>query len=106
MTTGAAWNEDNPLKPWALFDADAIRDIPVEWDLWFADIGSAHFSHAVILSAPLVLVGSSEAEGVIKVRITTDGTGTIGTKYPFTVRAVAVNGERGDKTLWLKLAAR
>ena len=25
MTTGAAWNIDNPLKPWARFDPNAIR---------------------------------------------------------------------------------
>lgn len=106
MTTGAAWHLDNPLKPWANFDAEAIRDIPVEWDLWFADIGSPHASHTVIAAAPLVILGSAETGGIIKVRVSTDGTGTLGNKYPFTVRVVAVDGEQDDQTLWLKLILR
>lgn len=104
METGAAWSFDEDKGRWvADFDPNAVRDIPVSWEDFFADLGSAYGSHAVIAEAPLVHVTSSQADGIIKVRIKTDGTGTLKRLYPFTVRATAANGERDDQTLWLRL---
>lgn len=105
MTTGAAWNVSNPLKPWALFDPDATRDIPFEWDLWLADIGSTYASHTVLTDPNLQCVTSTQAAGIIKVRIKKAVAGTLvaGTKYYVTCRITAANGEVDDQTLWLKI---
>lgn len=105
MTTGAAWNVSNPLKPWALFDPDATRDIPFEWDLWLADIGSTYGSHTIIVDPNLQCVTSTQAAGIIKVRIKKAVAGTLaaGTKYSVTCRITAANGEVDDQTLWLKI---
>lgn len=109
MTTGQAWNLDNPLKPWAYFDADAIRDIPFEWDLWLADIGSTHASHTITVAAGgLECVSSSQSGGVIKARIkkATGGILTLGQKYAVTCHIVAANGEEEDMTLYFKIITR
>lgn len=110
MTTGQAWNLDNPLKPWAYFDTDAIRDIPFEWDLWLADIGSTYARHEITVAAGLECTNptTGESGGVIKARIkkATGGILTAGTKYAVTCHIVAANGEEEDMTLYLKIIAR
>ena len=104
LVTGAAWTYDKARRRWwAEFDRNAIRDIPVGWADFFADLGSAYASHTLIIASPLVCTGSAESGGVIKFRLSEDGSGTLNQLYPFTVRAVAVDGERDDQTLWLKL---
>lgn len=107
MATGAAWDvRTNPARPTARLDMDAIRDIPVDWSDWLDDIGSTYASHTVTAAAPLVHVGSTETEGIIKVRIRTDGTATPGQRASFTVRIVAADGQQDERTLWLKLVQR
>lgn len=105
MTTGLAWNVDNPAKPYAQFDADAVRDIPVEWDLWFADVADPYASHVVLTDPNLQCVQSSQALGVIKVRIKKAAAGVLveKTKYWFTVRVTTATGQVQDTTLWLKI---
>lgn len=107
MATGAAWDvRTNPAKPTARLDMDAIRDIRVDWSEWLDDIGSVYASHTVIVSPPLVHVGSSHAAGVVTVRVSTDGTGTLNQRCPITVRIVAADGQQDDRTLYLKLVDR
>jgi hypothetical protein len=110
MTTGSAWNTDNPNKPWASFDADAVRDIPFEWDLWLADIGSVYLSHTITTDPELECVNptSGELTGVIKARIQAapGQVLTIGTKYKVRCHIIAANGEEDDQTLYLKIAEK
>lgn len=108
FVTGGEWRYDDGKRIWvADFDPDAIRDIPVSWVDFFADLGSPYLSHTVIYDAPLVLLGSTATtDGLIKLRMATDGTGTLKSIYPFTVRGVAADGQRDDQTLWLRLVAR
>jgi hypothetical protein len=105
MTTGLAWNISNPLKPWALFDPSAVRDIPFEWDLWLADIGSTYASHTIITDPLLQCTVSAQAAGIIKARISVivPASVIVGTKYTVTCRITAANGEVEDQTLYLKM---
>jgi hypothetical protein len=108
MATGSAWNVDNPLKPWALFDADAVRDIPFEWDLWLADIGSTHSNHSATAQAGLEVVTTSEADGVILVRVRKDPEADLiaGQKYWVTCHMEAADGQEDDQTVYLKIAEK
>lgn len=108
MTTGAAWNVDDPLKPWALFDPNAIREIPFDWSEWLTDIGSTYLSHTIIVDTGLECTASVHASGVITATIkkATGGTLVEGTKYRVTCRIVAANGEQDDQTLRLKIFER
>ena len=105
MTTGAAWNLDDPLKPWALFDPDSTRDIPFDWASWLADIGSTYFAHVILPDSNLEHVASAQFAGVIEARIRKASAGTlvVGTKYPVTCRITSTSGEIEDQTLWLKV---
>jgi hypothetical protein len=108
MTTGAAWNVDDPLKPWALFDPNAIREIPFDWTAWLTDIGSTYASHTIIVDTGLECTTSVQAGGIITATIkkASAGTLTVGTKYGVTCRIVAANGEQDDQTLRLKIYER
>lgn len=108
MTTGAAWNVDNPYKPWARFDPDAIREIPFDWAAWLTDIGSTYATHTIIPNANLECTTSVQASGVITATIkkAAAGTLTVGTKYGVTCRIVAANGEQDDQTLYLKIVEK
>ena len=57
MATGSLWNLDNPLKPWALFDTNAILEIPFELEDWLASLG-AGFVDAIVGGGGLILVPS------------------------------------------------
>ena len=108
MSTGAAWNIDDPYKPWARLDKDAIREIPFDWTEWLTDIGSSYASHTMIVDTGLECTTSVQASGVITATIkkATASTLTVGTKYGVTCRIVAANGEQDDQTLWLKIVER
>ena len=108
MATGSAWNLSNPLKPFALFDPNAVRDIPFEWIVWLTDIGSVYQSHTIIVSPGLECVQSSQAFSVIKARIRKNPAQELiaGEKYAVTCRIVAANGEQDDQTLWLKITEK
>lgn len=108
MATGSAWNVSNPLKPVALFDADAVRDIPVDWSAWLADIGSTYASHTVTTSVGLECASSSQSQGIVKMRIRKDPANPVvaGQKYAVTCHIVAANGEEDDQTLWLKIVEK
>lgn len=108
MPTGAAWNLDDPYKPYARFDKDAIREIPFDWTAWLTDIGSTYASHTIICATGLECTTSVQAAGVITATIQKDSaeTLTLGTKYAVTCRIVAANGEQDDQTLWLKIVER
>lgn len=108
MTTGAAWNVDDPFKPWARFDKDAIREIPFDWTEWLTDIGSTYASHTIICQTGLECTTSVQASGVITATIQKASAATLvlGTKYSVTCRIVAANGEQDDQTLYLKIVEK
>lgn len=108
MATGSAWNVDNPLKPWALFDPDAVRDIPFEWDLWLADIGSTYSNHSATAQAGLEVVSSLEANGIISVRVRKDPAVELiaGQKYSLTCHIEASDGQEDEQTVYLKITEK
>lgn len=108
MTTGSAWNIDTPEKPVALFDPDAIRDIPVEIGDWLDSMGTTYASHEVLTAAPLQCLSSAHDAGVVLVRMSLVASPAYspGTKYPFTLRIVGADGQQDDRTLWLKIKDR
>lgn len=112
MTIGAAWNVDDPLKPWALFDPDANIPIPIGLADWIADLGTTYGSHSVITAAPLECddPGTLEGDGnTIRVRMSlvASSTFTAGKKYPFTVRVLGADGlTKDDRTFYLKVKDR
>jgi len=108
MTTGAAWNLDDPTKPFAQFDPNAIRDIPIEIADWLSSMGTTYASHEVIAQAPLQCLSSSHSAGVVLVRISLVASPvyTPGAKYPVTLRVVGADGQQDDRTLLLKVKDR
>ena len=108
MATGAAWNVDAPLKPWALFDANAIRDIPFDWSVFLASIGSTFTSATATAAQGLEVVSVTPSDGVAIVRVRKDPDLTLeaGQKYAVTCHVVAANGEEDDQTVYLKIAER
>lgn len=108
MATGAAWNVDDPLRPWAYFDPNAIREIPFDWSEWLTDIGSSYASHTIICQTGLECTTSTHASGVITATIKKAAAATLteGQKYTVTCRIVAANGEQDDQTLRLKIFER
>lgn len=106
--TGEAWNLDNPKKPWALFDPDAKRNIPMDWNDWLDDIGSTYASHEIICATGLQCSASGEALGVITATIEADPAETlqVGSKLGVTFRITAANGEFDDRTVYLKITDR
>ena len=105
MTTGAYWNQSNPLKPWGYFDPDAVLDFPFDWAAWLADIGDTHASHTITVAAPLSCTSSSEAAGVITVRIekTLGSTPVVGQKYKITCHIKTTDGQEEDQSVYLKI---
>jgi hypothetical protein len=110
MTIGAAWNIDDPTKPWALFDSDAKIPIPIGLDDWLADLGAAYGSHTILTAAPLECVSAgtySAGTILVRMKLVTSPVYTDGVKYPFTVRVVGADGfTQDDRTLWLKVKSR
>lgn len=117
MATGAAWNEDDPTKPWALLDASSTTVVvfPINISAWISSLGSIYSSHSVVTASPLECVSpGAHLAGVLPVRmkLATGATYKSGTKYPFTIRLTTASGPDGggpqtdDRTLWLKLVDR
>lgn len=113
MTIGAAWNVDDPLKPWARFDPDANIPIPIGLAEWLADLGTTYGSHDVITATPLECVEEGvlepDAAGTVRVRmrLIPAATYTPGAVYPFTVRVFGADGQtRDDRTFYLRVKNR
>lgn len=109
MATGSFWNVDDPLKPWGLFDPDAVIVFPIEVDDWLASLATTYASHSIIANAPLECDDpGAYSAGIIPVRMSLVATPvyTPGTKYPFTIRIVGADGQSDDRTLWLKVKSR
>ena len=110
MTTGAAWNTDDPAKPWALWDPDAKIAIPIGVADWLAALGVGYGSHEIIAAAPLECADEGVHDaGTIPVRmqLVASPTYKAGTKYPFTIRIVGDDGfTQDDRTLYLKVKDR
>jgi len=110
MTIGAAWNVDNPDKPWAKWDPEANIVIPIGLDDWLAELGTSYGSHDIIAAAPLECASEGTYQaGTIGARMKLVATPTYspGVKYPFTVRVVGLDAAtQDDRTLWLKVKDR
>jgi hypothetical protein len=110
MTIGAAWNIDDPTKPWMLWDPDANIKIPIGVADWMADLSTSYGSHSILAAAPLECADpGSHVSGTIAVRmkLVTSPTYKAGTKYPFTIRVTGADGiTKDDRTLWLKVKDR
>lgn len=110
MTIGAAWNIDDPEKPWTLWDSNANVKIPIGVGDWLTDLSATYGSHEVIADAPLLCVSEgTHAAGTIEVRMALVASPTFvsGTKYPFTLRITGADGITvDDRTLWLKVTSR
>lgn len=108
MPTGDFWNTSDPLRPWALFDVDAIIDIPFDVSAWLTSLGSTYASHSVTAASPLECVTSAHSAGIIKLRlkVASGAEPETGKKYPFSVRLVCADGQQDDRTLYLKLVQR
>lgn len=110
MTIGAAWNIDDPAKPWALWDPNANIKIPIGLAAWLVDLSTSYASHQIITAAPLECADpGAHVDGTIAVRMKLVATPTFteGVKYPFTVRVVGADGlTQDDRTFWLKVKSR
>lgn len=108
MATGSYWNDPTGPKPWALFDTDAIIEIPIEIADWLDSLASTYQSHQILVDEPLECTGSVIASNIITatMKVKAGATFTKGVKYPFTVRLVCADGQQDDRTLWLKLVDR
>lgn len=108
MATGDFWNVDNPLKPWGLFDTEAVLEIPFELEDWLASLGANYAGHEIIAPLPLEYVSavySADGGGmlIIRMRVASGAEYTKSRKYPFTVRLLCDDAQQDDRTLWLKL---
>jgi hypothetical protein len=108
MTTGAAWDLTNPLKPVALFDKDAVRDIPFNWNTFLTSIGSTFTSATATAAQGLEVVSVTPSDGVAIVRVRKDPDLAVeaGQKYAVTCHIVAADGQEDDQTVYLKIAER
>lgn len=110
MTIGAAWNVDDPAKPWALWDPNANIRIPIGVDDWIAELSTTYGSHQVIAAAPLECAEAgtySAGTIVVRMKLVASPVYTAGVKYPFTIRITGVDGVTvDDRTLWLKVKER
>jgi hypothetical protein len=108
MATGAAWNVDNPLKPWAYFDPHAVRDIPIEWAAWLTDIGSTVSTVTATAQEGLEVVSVTLVSDVAVVRVRKDPDAALiaGGKYWVTCHIVAADGQEDDQTVYLKIAEK
>lgn len=107
---GAAWNIEDPAKPWADWDPDADIKIPIGLDEWLAELGVGYATHDVIADAPLECASEgtySAGTVLVRMKLATAATYTAGVKYPFTVRVFGDDGTtKDDRTLWLKVKER
>lgn len=110
MTIGAAWNIDDPDKPWAKWDPEANIAIPIGITDWLTELGAAYGSHDIIAAPPLECVSEgTNVAGTITVRMKLVASPTYksGAKYPFTIRLFGLDGAtQDDRTLWLKVKDR
>lgn len=110
MTIGAAWNIDNPKKPFAEFDAHADIKIPMGFDDWLTELGVIYFAHDVTALSPLECASPgtySSGTTLIRMRLAPAALFTPGVKYPFTIRLRGADGTtQDDRTLFLKVLQR
>ena len=111
MATGLAWDLTSPKKPFAEFDKDAVRDIPVSFVDWLADAGTTYAAHTVVCEAPLVSPAQSVLAGVVTVRIQLNSSSpayatAMGKKFSFKTHIVGADGQAEDQTLYLKIVEK
>lgn len=110
MTIGAAWNIDDPAKPWCDWDPNANIRIPIGVADWLTELGTAYQSHDILTAAPLECADEgTHSAGTILVRMKLAAAPifTEGVKYPFTIRVFGSDGlTQDDRTLWLRVKSR
>lgn len=107
--TGRAWRNRKGTHPFAFFDPDADRVIPIDWSDWLGVDGtnSTYASHILITSPELAATDLLVENGVIQIRVAAapGSTLVLGNEYFITCRITAANGETQDKTLFLRIRA-
>jgi hypothetical protein len=108
VTAGDFWDITNPKKPFGEFDPDSRLTFRLTVADIFENMGSPYGNHTIELptDSPLEIISpGSHVDGVIDVTIgiASGAEYALGTKYPFTLRAVAQDGQQDDRTLWLKI---
>ena len=109
MTTGAFWNLGNPAKPFGLFDPNAELVLPIYVDDWFVGMGSSYLSHEILAPSPLECVDPGAYIAVVipmRMQLLAGADYVAGLKYPFTIRVESADGQRDDRTLYLKIVER
>lgn len=110
MTIGAAWNIDDPAKPWADWDPNANIKIPIGLDDWISELSTGYGSHQIITAAPLECAEQGTYTlGIILVRMKLVASPVYksGVKYPFTIRITGADGITiDDRSLWLRVKER
>lgn len=108
MATGSFWNVDDPTKPWGKHDPNSIINYPFDWNAWLTDSGTTYQSHTVTVEDPLEVASSTQAAGIItvKVKTKTGGTPVVGKKYRLTVHIVCTNGEEQEQSVFLKIVEK
>lgn len=108
MPTGNFWDLTNPKKPVGDFDPNSTRKIPFDWSAWLTQEGTTYQSHTIIAEDPLEEVSSSQASGIItvKVKVKAGGVAVVGQKYALTCRLTAADGQIEDQTNYLKIVEK
>lgn len=105
------WNTtDNPDKPWGKWDRKAQLDIPFNWGDWLADLALNYASHVILAEAPLEVVGSAHAGGVITafVKVPDGATVQLNRKY-WVECAITTDGNpprTDNRRVYLKIMER
>lgn len=105
MATGSYWNEENPDKPYGIFDPQEVKNIPFDFADYLTGEGSTYVSHTITADAKLSAVDVSATGGVVVLAISVPDPLVVveGEKYPVTVLMTASDGQKKSKTLWFKI---
>lgn len=111
MTVQSAfWNVDNVDKPWGKWDPKAELDIPFKWTDWLAASASSYASHQVNVEAPLEVITSSQAGGIVTVfvRVLVGQTVQLNRKYYVECEITTndVPPRKDNRRVYLKMVER
>lgn len=105
MPTGDYWNEDDPLKPWGLFDKDEVKHIPFDFSAWLAQEDTTYVTQDFDPDENLTATFLLESGGVIVAEIKRAPAGELfeNEKYGVTCLMTAADGQKKSQTLWFKI---
>jgi hypothetical protein len=99
---------DEKGKTVGIFDPDAKLNIPFDWRQWIAVAGSTYQSHVITVAPQLEVIQSSNAGGIITVRVGVLAGQTVVAKQLYSVKChiVLSDGQADDRTVYLKMIER